>query len=137
MDCTEKKVWKDNYAKIQRECSLVKSEMEKQKNLLENKIDVLKQAQKADLELMNIKRNKWEEQREALREEKKKLEPPPGLSSRRSRRWRHHCRHGCRRANLGDNSRRRHHLHQIPLHRLLRRQAPHLLRRQARRQQHD
>ena len=45
--------------------------MEKERNMLKNEVFMMKEVQKADVELMKIKQKKWDQDREDLKGEKK------------------------------------------------------------------
>ena len=71
---TVEKQMQENYVKIMSgEADAVK-EMEKQKNLIANELDVLRKLHKADQEAMNKRQEEWDIERESLKKEKKKLE---------------------------------------------------------------
>ena len=81
IDTNVKRQMKENYAKImsgeadaERQAETDLKEMEKQKNLVANELELLRKVHKADQEAMNKRQKEWDLERVALKEEKKKLE---------------------------------------------------------------
>ena len=74
VDDAHKKVMEQNFALLKGKKFFEVVEMEKERDSLKTDVEMLKQLQKTQANMMKSKQQKWEEERKALNDEKKKLE---------------------------------------------------------------
>ena len=75
MDEAEKRAVEENLARSKDNTATAEKELgEKERKQLKNEVDMLKQVQKTQTEIMKVRQKKWDDEREAMKEEKRKLE---------------------------------------------------------------
>jgi len=81
MEETTERVMEEKFWKLNQESARALEEVEKERNQLKSEVEVLrnelaqlKMVHSSQAEIMRIKKEKWEGEREALKEEEKKLE---------------------------------------------------------------
>ncbi|CAM0958245.1 unnamed protein product [Alopecurus aequalis] len=74
MNDTEKRVHKENYKKIMEGGEDDLEELKKQVEVLRNEVFMLNNVKKSQAEVMKAKEKKWDEEKEGMKEDKKKIE---------------------------------------------------------------